>query len=600
MRRARFAVGIAGALGVAVHAAIFLRYLPGPDGALGHDHSYFLPQMLAGSFWELANGPFAVPWFTPAFCGGVPFYPNPQNLYHSVPQFLAFAVDPLAAVRITLVAFTALGFAGCYLLLRRAFALARPAACFGAVLFAFNGYFAHRMLIGHLVFHGFALVPLMALALLGSARGRGARVAAGSVARTVTGGVAGGVGLAYLVQISDLYGVPVALAVVLALWLVQGLRGQASGRVFARLAVAGLVALALSAAKVNAMLAFLASFPRDAYPLPGAPSFAAALRMLAAALFHLPPVDAELVNVRWPLERHEREFGVSPVAGAALVLGAVACARGLPTWAKERGVARTAAGIALLALVCTVPVLLNVHDPEREAWIKGIPLLASSSNLLRWFSFFVPLCCVLAALALECLPARARLSTAALASVAAILWHAGVDRSYYAEQPYRADAVVAAWQEAHERGVPPPVRTFEVSHDAAGRIVLAMGRNDALARGASQLAAAEPIFGYLLEWFPARGVRAGAALQERDGGLNVKNPACMLFPRENGCEPGDAFRGAERRSAEAFLAYRPFPFRTSGRQRVANAVNLVAVVVVLLGPFVAFVVHRRTRRARGP
>ena len=119
-----------------------------------------------GYFWYEANGLLSVPWFTPSFCGGLPKFPNPQALYFSVPQLLVFFVDPLQGIRLTLLLFGFVGLAGTYALLRRAFAVSRPVALFGGTLFLFNGLYAHRMLIGHLTFHSFMLVPVLALLLL--------------------------------------------------------------------------------------------------------------------------------------------------------------------------------------------------------------------------------------------------------------------------------------------------------------------------------------------------------------------------------------------------------------------------------------------------
>ena len=145
---------------------IFSRYLPTEFGTLGHDYSYFMPRLLLGYYWFQQNGLWAVPWFTPGLCGGLPFYANPQSLYYSLPQFATFFTDPLTAVRTTFLLFGALGYAGSYLLLRRVLGLGVPAALFGAVVFAFNGFFAHRLLIGHLTFHSFMLVPWAAFWLL--------------------------------------------------------------------------------------------------------------------------------------------------------------------------------------------------------------------------------------------------------------------------------------------------------------------------------------------------------------------------------------------------------------------------------------------------
>ena len=39
--------------------------------------------------------------------------------------------------------------------------MSKGASIFGAVLFLFNGFFAYRMIIGHLSFHSFMLMPLI-------------------------------------------------------------------------------------------------------------------------------------------------------------------------------------------------------------------------------------------------------------------------------------------------------------------------------------------------------------------------------------------------------------------------------------------------------
>ena len=156
---------VAGVLLLAYHW-IFSPFFPAANGGVGHDYSYFLPNLLDGYYWYLNNGPFSTPWFSPAFCGGVPAFPNPQNMYYSVPQWLSFATDPLTAVYVTMLLFAALGFAGFYLLLRLCFNTSQSTALLAAALFMFNGFFAHRLLIGHLTFHAFMLTPLIALLLL--------------------------------------------------------------------------------------------------------------------------------------------------------------------------------------------------------------------------------------------------------------------------------------------------------------------------------------------------------------------------------------------------------------------------------------------------
>jgi hypothetical protein len=69
---------------------------------------------------------------------------------------------------------------------------------------------------------------------------------------------------------------------------------------------------------------------------------------------------------------------------------------------------------------------------------------------------------------------------------------------------------------------------------------------------------------------------------------NLKDPACYLFPRENGCNPGSHFPAARRAEAQRFLGYHGYAFRRSAAQQWADAVNrgaLLAVPVLLLAGF---------------
>src|SRR5688572_23411146 len=133
---------------------------------MGEDYSLFFPAMLDGVYWYHVNGLSEVPWFTPAFGGGLPKFPNPQSVYYSVEQFLCFVTDPLTSIRITLFIFALLGFVGFYLLLKRIFLLSSSTSLLGATAFLFNGFFIHRMIMGHITFHPFMLFPLLAYLLL--------------------------------------------------------------------------------------------------------------------------------------------------------------------------------------------------------------------------------------------------------------------------------------------------------------------------------------------------------------------------------------------------------------------------------------------------
>ena len=579
---------VATALLVTVGTAhlLFGNYFPGPNG-LGHDYAFFLPDLLANYYWARAEGPWLPPWFTPAFCGGQPAFPDPQSIYYSLPQLLVAFLDPVTGVYLTLLAFVALGFAGTYLFLRFSLATSVAAALVGATLFALNGFFSHRMLIGHLAFHGIMLVPWLALALTvpdGTGRVRGAN--------TLLWGAAGALVLAYwVVGGMAVLAIPAILAVIVLI-LVHGLVGGSLRTVSTRAAVTLLLGMGLAASKIAGALAYTHYFPRSTYPLHGMSDSWATLRLAATALF-LAPEDINVLDTNAIVNsRHEFEFGMTPVSAILIGLGfAVWLWRkshrgdrpGVLNW-KDAGL-----GVALL-LVLSIPIALNTsYGPDWHAFLKSLPVIRSSNTLFRWFFVYIPLIAVATALAVDILSysSRFRAVLAVAACVAAIAIHAQADRKFYASQAYNPSPVAEAFARARALNFAPSIRHIGVLVNSEGRMVMSGNRNDLLTQSASQMICYNPIFGYGLEFFPRGQLHPGDPLEERDGHLNVKNPACYLYPEENGCTPGAHFSVGQRADAVSFLSYHSFSFSRSKVQQLADIVNVLALlglpVLIILG-----------------
>jgi len=581
-------------LTLAAYQALFGGFFPSPGGTVGHDYGYFLPQLLTGYFWFEQNGPFEVPWFNPALGGGIPFYPNPGCAYYSLPQALAFFVDPLRAVRITLIVFAAAGYTGTYLLLRRVLAVGMWPALLGAVTFTFNGYYSHRMLIGHLAFHSYMLLPWIAYFAtrpLPDAR---------RTWRILCDSTLVGLGYAYSFQSGNFYGIPAVVLVTIVVGLILVSRGPGGWAFLPRLALGGGAALLLCCSKLGAASAFLASFPRTGYPLPGASSVGAALALLAQSLFWYAPAGAGseiLVNHQVGIEVHELEYGVSPVPAALLVL-LILWRLVSRRWPVADG--RRAAACTAIAVLLLVPLAVNIYQPEWNAFLKSLPVLGSSSLLIRHFSAFTAAAVLFGALALEALPARSH-APLALAGIAGVLVFSALeDRGHYRQQHYDPAPVVAAWREAQASGSPPPITRIVAPVDAEGRPIDApLDRNDALIHGGSQLICYEPIFGYFQEWFPLDRmqswlrfdlIREGIPAETRvPGGWSFNEPSYFLFGEENGGAPGDPFPADRLEDLRAFLDWRPFPFEKPARQVWLDRLNLAALLgaalVLAICPF---------------
>jgi hypothetical protein len=571
----------------AAHWWMFSAYLPTEDGRLGHDYSYFLPELVNGYYWYLGNGWFTVPWFTPAQCGGIPFYPNPESLYYSIPQLLTNISGPLSAVRGTFATFAALSVGGSYLLLRRGFGLSAAAAIFGACVVLFNGYFVHRMLIGHLGFHSTTLTPLIAYLMLrplpSQRTDRHWRIGLDSVLA--------GMCVAYMIQ-SGNTNLLVIGATLFALGMLRVLCGGPFLPFLQRLVGGLALAVVLCASKLVSAFAFLGSFPRSGYPLPGFDSLSATLWIVLQSLFLAPATEyakAAKVNSVWALERHELEYGLTVVP--ALILCLFAGQRIRARWQERTLPPPPRAGIALawavLLLLLVLPVVFNYYTPGWNAVLKQIPILKSSSSLIRWVGLYVPVLSVASALALQRL-GSARVQTAvAAAGIAAVVGINGLaDRSSYASEYYNPKPLERAHQRALKRGRARPVATIV----AAG----GLRSNEWFIRGESSTACYGSIFGYRNEWFPGAKLHPGPVFAAEGSAPNLLSPACFVFPEANRCEAGDLFAPEDSEIARDFAAYRPIPFARPLKQRMADVANLAGLGGVAL--FLLLGAARRWRR----
>ena len=542
------------------------HYFPLPSGRVGLDYGYFMTQLQLGEYWWRTNGSWAVPWFTPGACGGLPLLADPQSLYYSLPQALAIGLGPVPAVEATMLAGAAFGATTTYLLLRQRFQVSAAAAGLAAVIWLFNGFYAFQLAMGHLTYHTVAVVP--AIAWLALDPGPAGRVrAAGLVAAIalLIAAIFHGGGANTLV--------PAGLMVA-AIGCLHQLR-HGPRRRFWLLAGGGAgLAAGLAAIKLAPALAYLAAFPRDDVPFELFDSPWRGLAFLAWSLFWPGLVHGE--------GAHELEMGVSVVPAILLLLAAPGAAgrlAGLPRWP-----------LAGLALILLLPLPLTIGGADWAAFLKTVPYLKTTSSPTRWWSLYIPVLAVVSGLILDRLAGSRRLAWAALAATVVVAQFMARAAPVY-EQPgltmdpgplTAAHAAIAAGQPA------PPITRIAAAPNLAAMAALPV-------TGWSPFPCYQPMFGYDLHAFPRGSLGEGPALDERAGLLNLKNPACFLYGAANDCRPGDHLTADRRRDAEDFLAWRPLPFVQPWWQRAATALSL-ASLAACLGLLAAWAIQRSRRR----
>ena len=546
----------------------------------------YFPILLDGVYWEHNNGLFSVPWFTPAFGGGLPKFPNPQSIYYSLEQFLCFVTDPVTAIKLTLFIFALLGFYGFYLLLRKIFLVSSMTSLLGATIFLFNSFYICRMLIGHITFHPFMLYPLFLFFVLRLPLKNGTpdqRLLVSDIFFT-------SLILTYMFYSGAFHIIPPLLLTTVICGILYNLMVNVTFSYkyfFIKLFFVLLISISASAAYLNASISYLSLFPRDLYPLPGIPKLTALMEVCLRALFWNSPyelVKSVIANRMWRIDVHEMEFGVGLIPPIMLLAG-------LPWMIKKirsggifqhNGATRMVKIIFLLVLLF-IPLALNFYTPSWNAFLKSVPFIKNSSLNFRWFCCYIPVVILASCVVFEKITApiqRYRILMITAGILFVIITSAVKDRTFYRSQRFNPKFVLDAYHDLKAGKLSPEIKYIDESV-IKGNDTLVGG--DVLALGSSQLRPYEPIFGYRLENFPMKSLVTGEVMQvNADGYLNLKNPSSYVFPKENNCEPGDHFKSSETDKAENFRRYRKYPFEFSASQKFANVLSLGSLSVLFL------------------
>ena len=566
--------------------AIFYRVLARPFYAslehVGHDFALSATGLLEGRFWLQSNGLIAglfnPPWFTPAWCAGAAFFTDPQAGYYSPVQWLALVLDPFQAIEVGTLFFAALAFWGGYLAARRLLNWQAPAALVFAILGMAHAFMPLRSAVGESGYQPLYVWPWLLLALCWPVKGgwRGKQV-----------GPVLGVTLALTAWLHFGFAgmmVPSFLGVML-LGLVLVLTGRARlDLLLARAALGGVLAIALNGSKLYEAASLMRNFPRDFYGMPGfaalqdalvAPVMALVLPSQWTTFFgmrRLSGVQFSVLPHEWALEFGLGALAVALVAGALVLqqrrqgLRAASPPDGALAVVAPAGALRWLLWAAVLLLLVLPPLLLWNQGSLRDM-LKQIPILNSAAWPMRWIVIYVPLVQWLLAWpvqqVLARLPAQQHAWWYALGA-GAVIWlgQALAPNSYYLDphiQAYDPKPVLRAHAQSLRAGAM-PLERIEITPERG------LARNDAMLDGASQAYCYNPLYGYRLEALPQPGrLRGGPALALDPAGHSmIFNPACLVHPAENACQPGDGFRmddPAQRQAAEHFVARKPFAWQ---------------------------------------
>lgn len=576
----------------AVLALVILRSVGRDDPFVGHDYAYYIPRLLDTLIHLQINGPLAVQWYTPTFGGGLPAFPNPQHLQHSLLQALTFFFDPWTAVMLTTGVVSVVGFLAFVRFCERELQLQREASCLGAVFFIGNGFYIEHLIAGHV---GFQLFPLIAVLLDVLVDARRSVVSRAGIAGLVVAAMLYQAG-AYLVVLS-------AMTLTLVLPLIEVLApGVLRLQQTVTIASLGaLIAVSIGAARLHATYSFMRFFPREiderysaslpealagfAAQLTGVMTFAPLLAIAGIAQSRIADGLSRLTGSPEFIGLWELDTGLSPIAWGLLVVGtAVAtssCRRsGIPSLDRRTWVACIAVAVMTWLLIEATLARGLVYP-----LLKPLPILRSLHVNPRIASTFIlPLALIAATIV------QRRFGEARQASIRALL----VLLALLAPLSY-----LLLPASLHGRSFDLTLARETYTRARAGESftvdrVAAVDDMTALASGASSQRPYEPLFGYMLEEF-ASELLPGDVHDVRAGAFNLSNPAGYVFPEENDSHPFARIVESDRESLDLFVARASTDWTLPTTQVWANRLSTAALIAAL---FAALTGARRRRPSR--
>ena len=571
-----------------IYQLIFLDFFPNHNGLLGNDYEQFLPNFIFGKIW-FNNNLLSVPWFSPSFCCGTPFYPDPQTAFYSIQQLFYIFFEPILATKILFIYFSFLGYCGMFFLLRKNFEISFLISLLGAIIFIFNGFYLYRAIVGHVAYMNFILIPLYCFFLIEAITNKN------NILRNIY------LFLSALLFSSFFYSgsgpiMPLILLSIIFVLTFFYFKNEEFLKIFSTTFKSLFIGILISLSKITASLHFLKNFDRKLPPT----YFDNLLDYLIIAiksLFLFPDIDffnsaIENKNIKG-FGLHEIEFGVSVLPLLILLLFLL----NFKNLVKNQNFSKI---IITSLVIIFIPIILNTNYFNIQNIWNSIPILGSSWTQFRWTAFYIIPLIFFTTIVLENIKIFKYKNTFVFCLILVVfIQNILKDKSYYHNQSYNPKNMTdfskkIDTNKSTENLSINGIASFINNKDKLANTLI---RNDFFMLNFSAAFCYQPIFGYGLEEFPFKNIvfnkKKEVSLNKYliSGELNAAkdktkynflNPSCFIFSKENNCFPGDLFKKSQKKELENFLNYKQFKFKKNKFQNLVDYMSVVTFLLIII------------------
>ena len=578
---------------------IFLKFFPNNFNTLGHDYEQFLPNFIFGKIW-FDNNFLSVPWFTPSFCCGIPFFADPQSMFYSIQQIFFIFFQPLLAIKLMFLYFSIVAYVGMFLLLRQCFSLDKFVALLGASLFLFNGFFTYRAVVGHVAYLSYVFVPLFCYFLIKCSQLQN------KFLRRIF------ILIASLIFASFIHsgsGPIMPLIFSSIIFIILFFYFQTLDKlVFKNFIIILLLGSLISLSKITASLYFLSEFKRQ-YPFLYFNNILDYFQIAFTSLFFYPEVNLfnqlAVNKTTGKLHIHEIEYGISIIPLLALIF----FIQQFKNFKSKKPIF-----YLFVLIVITLPILFNVNFYFFSDLLKQLPIIKNTWVQIRWTAFYIIPIIFFTVFVLNKITFYQKKNYLISFFVIVLIFQVFLyNKNYYLDrvvQYYSPINMSIFFDKLNRKDFKPKIvgiAVMSIHDEIKGTDTFPVGkRNDLFANSYSANYCYQPIFGYFLESFPSQNIKfdfrskiTSSILNEDTGkdllytGLssisevnpqyyNIFNPSCFLFPNENNCRPGDLFKVSQKEDLDKFVNYKKFDFKQSKTQHAANYLSLFSFIFAII------------------
>lgn len=560
---------------------------------LGHDYFYFFPRMLAGKWHYLSQG-FAPFRYSPHFCGGFPMYGNPHDVFYSLPQVLSLFLGLWTSVQLSIAVALIAGYAGWVRFGSDVLRLQREWSHVLALLILSSGYYFMHMIAGHLSYHTLPLMGWFLWFLFDRSQPQtGADflpalpALKSAVFALLTAYVFYSAGYFVLILTGTLF----LLFLPLDLVFLSTNPRERMLQILKKFFLYGGAALLLCISKLVAIYSLMRFLPRTV-AFDQFPEGSSGLAFILKSFFVFPQGSFLLDPGQNTWGMHEYSMFLSPLVLIGLFAGIVKMIRTDGATNKK------------IFLACYVLLLLAFFAELARGhgllvdWLKVLPLLSSIRVTVRFLYVPAVLLCIGSVFGLSKLFTHHRLRnyTKKIVPVAGIL----VPLFFlfaYGSMLFGKDLELSMpYQQVQEQIASSGYLTKSVSRIQAASPDMS-GDLEHLFSASTSSQCYEPLLNDAKFLKPLPN---GPIAQAKDGVFNIHNPACLQYPQENSCQPGDQIKEEDKANLVSFLNGLPVTWTLSLAQKISDAMTVISLLlsVGLLGWFGIQKILKRDGRAR--